>query len=43
VHINAEFGDQASDHDPQIVRLLPGCDGPNPPGRCEVPLRYEVK
>jgi predicted extracellular nuclease len=24
VHINAEFHDQASDHDPQVVRLKPG-------------------
>jgi predicted extracellular nuclease len=23
VHVNAEFADQASDHDPQVVRLLP--------------------
>ena len=23
VHINAEFADQASDHDPQIVRIRP--------------------
>ena len=26
VHINAEFSDQASDHDPQVVRLLAGCE-----------------
>jgi predicted extracellular nuclease len=24
VHINAEFFDQASDHDPQVVRIRPG-------------------
>ena len=24
VHINAEFSDQASDHDPQVVRIKPG-------------------
>jgi predicted extracellular nuclease len=24
VHINAEFADQASDHDPQVVRFVPG-------------------
>ena len=24
VHINAEFFDQASDHDPQVVRIKPG-------------------
>ena len=24
VHINAEFADQASDHDPQVVRFRPG-------------------
>jgi predicted extracellular nuclease len=24
VHINAEFADQASDHDPQVVRIKPG-------------------
>jgi predicted extracellular nuclease len=24
VHINAEFFDQASDHDPQVVRVKPG-------------------
>jgi predicted extracellular nuclease len=23
VHLNAEFADQASDHDPQVVRLVP--------------------
>jgi hypothetical protein len=23
VHINAEYADQASDHDPQVVRLQP--------------------
>jgi len=23
VHINAEFADQASDHDPQVVRFVP--------------------
>jgi predicted extracellular nuclease len=23
VHLNAEFADQASDHDPQVVRLIP--------------------
>jgi hypothetical protein len=23
VHINAEFADQASDHDPQIARIKP--------------------
>ena len=23
VHINAEYADQASDHDPQVVRLRP--------------------
>ncbi|ROO86858.1 hypothetical protein EDD29_4440 [Actinocorallia herbida] len=26
VHLNAEFADQASDHDPQLLRLLAGCD-----------------
>ena len=24
VHVNAEFADQASDHDPQVVRIRPG-------------------
>lgn len=24
VHINAEFADQSSDHDPQVVRVRPG-------------------
>jgi hypothetical protein len=24
VHVNAEFFDQASDHDPQVVRVKPG-------------------
>jgi predicted extracellular nuclease len=24
VHVNAEFADQASDHDPQVVRFVPG-------------------
>ena len=23
VHVNAEYADQASDHDPQVVRLTP--------------------
>jgi uncharacterized protein len=23
VHVNAEYADQASDHDPQVVRLRP--------------------
>ena len=23
IHINAEYADQASDHDPQVVRLTP--------------------
>jgi predicted extracellular nuclease len=27
VHINAEFADQASDHDPQVVRFVPGAGG----------------
>ncbi|GAB2828728.1 endonuclease/exonuclease/phosphatase family protein [Actinocorallia aurea] len=26
VHLNAEFADQASDHDPQILRLVAGCE-----------------
>jgi predicted extracellular nuclease len=34
VHINAEFSDQASDHDPQIVRILTGCDTSPLPARC---------
>ncbi|GAA4580008.1 endonuclease/exonuclease/phosphatase family protein [Planotetraspora phitsanulokensis] len=34
VHINAEFSDQASDHDPQIVRILAGCNGHRLPARC---------
>lgn len=34
VHINAEFSDQASDHDPQIVRILTGCDINPLPARC---------
>ena len=34
VHINAEFSDQASDHDPQIVRILTGCDTTPLPTRC---------
>ncbi|GAA3224192.1 endonuclease/exonuclease/phosphatase family protein [Actinocorallia longicatena] len=34
VHINAEFSDQASDHDPQIVRILTGCDTDPLPARC---------
>ncbi|MEU4391284.1 lamin tail domain-containing protein [Kribbella sp. NPDC023855] len=34
VHINAEFSDQASDHDPQIVRILTGCDIDPLPKRC---------
>ncbi|GII56548.1 endonuclease [Planotetraspora thailandica] len=34
VHINAEFSDQASDHDPQIVRILTGCNGHRLPARC---------
>nr|WP_239062754.1 lamin tail domain-containing protein [Streptomyces sp. SID13031] len=34
VHINAEFSDQASDHDPQIVRILTGCDTDPLPTRC---------
>ncbi|SNS23555.1 hypothetical protein SAMN05216276_100681 [Streptosporangium subroseum] len=34
VHINAEFADQASDHDPQIVRILTGCDVTPLPIRC---------
>ncbi|MEO3861473.1 endonuclease/exonuclease/phosphatase family protein [Acrocarpospora sp. B8E8] len=34
VHINAEFSDQASDHDPQIVRILTGCNSEPLPTRC---------
>ncbi|MEV5411110.1 lamin tail domain-containing protein [Thermopolyspora sp. NPDC052614] len=34
VHINAEFSDQASDHDPQIVRILTGCNTDPLPARC---------
>ncbi|MBO3751832.1 lamin tail domain-containing protein [Streptosporangiaceae bacterium NEAU-GS5] len=34
VHINAEFSDQASDHDPQIMRILTGCDVDPLPTRC---------
>jgi predicted extracellular nuclease len=34
VHINAEFSDQASDHDPQIIRILTGCDTDPLPTRC---------
>jgi len=34
VHINSEFSDQASDHDPQIVRILTGCDSSPLPARC---------
>jgi hypothetical protein len=34
VHINAEFSDQASDHDPQIVRILTGCNVNPLPTRC---------
>ena len=26
VHINAEFADQASDHDPQVMRFVPRAD-----------------
>jgi predicted extracellular nuclease len=26
VHINAEFADQASDHDPQVTRFVPRAD-----------------
>ncbi|MGO4255623.1 endonuclease/exonuclease/phosphatase family protein [Marmoricola sp. RAF53] len=34
VHINAEFSDQASDHDPQVMRILSGCEGDDVPVRC---------
>ncbi|WP_245667706.1 lamin tail domain-containing protein [Actinomadura macra] len=34
VHINSEFADQDSDHDPQIVRILTGCDVDPLPARC---------
>nr|WP_238438882.1 lamin tail domain-containing protein [Frankia nepalensis] len=34
VHINAEFSDQASDHDPQILRILTGCGSEPLPERC---------
>ncbi|MEZ0077412.1 lamin tail domain-containing protein [Planotetraspora sp. GP83] len=34
VHINAEFSDQASDHDPQIIRVLTGCNVDPLPTRC---------
>ncbi|ONH22766.1 endonuclease [Pseudofrankia asymbiotica] len=34
VHINAEFSDQASDHDPQIIRILTGCGSTPLPERC---------
>lgn len=34
VHINAEFSDQASDHDPQVVRILTGCNVDPLPTRC---------
>ncbi|WP_410637330.1 endonuclease/exonuclease/phosphatase family protein [Amycolatopsis sp. lyj-346] len=28
VHLNAEFADQASDHDPQVIRFRPGAGNP---------------
>lgn len=28
VHLNAEFADQASDHDPQVARLRPSAGNP---------------
>jgi hypothetical protein len=31
VHVNAEFVDQASDHDPQVVRLTLNASSPTPP------------
>ncbi|GIH29196.1 endonuclease [Acrocarpospora phusangensis] len=34
VHINAEFSDQDSDHDPQIIRILTGCNIDPLPARC---------
>ncbi|WP_308169982.1 lamin tail domain-containing protein [Acrocarpospora catenulata] len=34
VHINAEFSDQASDHDPQIIHILKSCNGNEVPARC---------
>jgi predicted extracellular nuclease len=34
VHLNAEFAEQASDHDPQIMRLLSDCEGRHLPPRC---------
>ncbi|EFC86441.1 endonuclease/exonuclease/phosphatase family protein [Parafrankia sp. EUN1f] len=34
VHVNAEFSDQASDHDPQIIRILTGCGSEPLPDRC---------
>ncbi|GAA2726643.1 lamin tail domain-containing protein [Actinocorallia aurantiaca] len=43
VHINAEFSDKASDHDPQVVHLPPGCDGGKPAFLCKAPLPYKTK
>ncbi|MEO3783051.1 lamin tail domain-containing protein [Actinocorallia sp. B10E7] len=43
VHINTEFHDKASDHDPQVVHLPPGCDDGKPASRCEAPLPYKTK
>ena len=35
VHINAEFSDQASDHDPQIMRIAINCEIKSDPARCQ--------
>jgi uncharacterized protein len=35
VHINAEFSDQASDHDPQIMRIAINCEIKPDPKRCQ--------
>ncbi|TIC85159.1 hypothetical protein E8D34_13700 [Nocardioides sp. GY 10113] len=35
VHINAEYSDQASDHDPQVLRILHGCEGNTHAERCQ--------
>ncbi|MEU4249779.1 endonuclease/exonuclease/phosphatase family protein [Amycolatopsis sp. NPDC026612] len=35
VHINAEFADQASDHDPQVIRFRPGAGNPLEDALCD--------
>jgi endonuclease/exonuclease/phosphatase family metal-dependent hydrolase len=38
IHLNSEFSDQVSDHDPQVVRIRPAAKVPLPPVIPEAPI-----